>query len=91
MNQTFEFCDARAREAAAVASAATLDNVRERELRSEAAWRGMADQALKVTEARQVADDERTARRDAEGLSGAEGLNDAEGQDSDDISDYVMR
>ena len=43
MNITFEFCDRRAREAAAAASEATLENVRNRLLRSEAAWRAMAD------------------------------------------------
>ena len=40
---TFEFCDNRAREAAAAADEATLENVRNRLLRSEAAWRVMAD------------------------------------------------
>jgi hypothetical protein len=40
---TFEFCDKRAREAAAAADEATLENVRNRLLRSEAAWRVMAD------------------------------------------------
>jgi len=45
MSQTFEFFDARAREAAADAEDATLDRVRERALRSEAAWRQMAIRA----------------------------------------------
>lgn len=40
---TFEFCDKRAREAAAAADEAVLENVRNRLLRSEAAWRVMAD------------------------------------------------
>ena len=48
---TFEFCDKRAREAAAAADEATLENVRNRLLRSEAAWRAMADklQAYEAT------------------------------------------
>ena len=45
MSQTFEFYDARAKEAAADAQEATLDRVRERALRSEAAWRQMATRA----------------------------------------------
>lgn len=45
---TLDFCEARAREAAEAASHAQLDNVRDRELRSEAAWRAMANQILQV-------------------------------------------
>ena len=66
MSTTYEFYDARAKEAAAEAAVATLDNVRERALRSESAWRGMAEQALKTAEARVVAEGERLARREAE-------------------------
>ena len=54
MSQTFEFYDARAREAAAEADAATLDNVRDRNLRAEKTWRGLAEQA-RTTLAEQTA------------------------------------
>ena len=48
MSQTFDFYDARANEASAEAASATLDNVRERNLRAAKTWRGLADQARKV-------------------------------------------
>lgn len=51
-----EFCDGRALEAATAASSATLDNVRDRELRSEAAWRAMADRIRQTEEARSARD-----------------------------------
>ena len=40
--QTITFCLERAEEAAQEAAKATLENVRERALRSEASWRAMA-------------------------------------------------
>ncbi len=43
MALTYDFCDTRAREAAAAADKATLDNVRNAALRSEDAWRKMAN------------------------------------------------
>jgi hypothetical protein len=52
MAQTIDFYRERAREAAEEASNATLENVRERARRSEAAWRQMADRALAVEENR---------------------------------------
>ena len=55
MSQTFEFYDARAKDAAAEAKAATLDNVRERSLRAEKTWRGLAAQARKVKTEREKA------------------------------------
>ena len=64
MSQTFEFYDARAREAAKEASEATLDNVRERNLRAEKTWRALANQARKVLKDREAADAERAARRE---------------------------
>ena len=67
MTQTFDFYDARAKEAAAEADAAALDNVRERALRSEKTWRGLAEQARKVMVDRQKAEATREARRLAEG------------------------
>ena len=48
MSQSFEFYDARAREAAVEAEDAVLANVRERNLRAEKTWRGLANQAQKV-------------------------------------------
>ena len=48
MSQTFEFYDSRAREAAKEARDATLENVRQRSLRAEKTWRGLAEQARKV-------------------------------------------
>ena len=48
MSQTFEFYDERARAAEDAADLAQLDNVRERELRSARAWRGMADRQLQI-------------------------------------------
>jgi len=52
MTKTIEFFEARAKEAANEARDATLENVRLRALRSEAAWRGMADRAIAVEAAR---------------------------------------
>lgn len=69
MSQTYTFFDARARESAAEAEAATLDNVRERALRSEKTWRGLADKALKVEEDRVIAEQHRQERREAEALA----------------------
>lgn len=47
MSATRDFYLARAEESAADAQAAVLDNVRERCLRSEAAWREMADRLIR--------------------------------------------
>lgn len=52
MSFSREFCDGRAVEAATAASNAKLDNVRDRELRSEAAWRAMSDRIRQTEEAR---------------------------------------
>ena len=52
MSISFEFATERAEEAAHAAKTAQLDNVRERALRSEAAWRDMADRARKSEESR---------------------------------------
>jgi len=71
MAQTFEFYDARANEAAAEATRATLDNVRERCLRAEKTWRGLAQQAERVASNREKADRERAARREEEALNTA--------------------
>ncbi|QDM40517.1 MULTISPECIES: hypothetical protein [Bacteria] len=66
MSQTFEFYNARANEAAAEADAATLDNVRDRNLRAAKTWRGLADQARKVMVDRVTSERERAERRSAE-------------------------
>lgn len=66
MSQTFEFYDERAKEAAAAAEAAALDNVRERNLRAERTWRALADQAKKVLVDREKAEIARAERRAAE-------------------------
>lgn len=60
---TYEFLIARADQAAQEAACALLDNVRDRSLRAEAAWRGMANQALEVTRNRELAQIERSLLR----------------------------
>jgi hypothetical protein len=69
MNQTLEFYTQRVNEAEAEANAATLDNVRERALRSAATWRGLADQARRVAAERVKADRYRAERAETERLS----------------------
>ena len=64
--QSFEFCTARADQAAIEASEATLDNVRDRALRSEATWRGLAEHARGVAEERERALVEKVARLEQE-------------------------
>ena len=68
MAQTYQFYKERAEEAALRAEQATLDNVRDRELRAEKSWRGLAEQARKGVIAREKADAERIAKREAEAL-----------------------
>lgn len=63
MSQTFEFYDARAKESAAEAEAAVLENVRERARRSEATWRALANQARAVAEERARVEHQKAARR----------------------------
>ena len=65
MSQSVEFYTERAEEAAAEARAAQLDNVRDRALRSEAAWRQMAERLLRVEEQRRIADSVRAAAQRA--------------------------
>lgn len=45
---TLDYCEARASDAAKAAGDAKLANVRERELRSEAAWRAMSDRIRSI-------------------------------------------
>jgi hypothetical protein len=72
MAQTYEFYSERADEAAVLAAKATLDNVRERELRSEKTWRGLAEQARKTAVQRDKADRERAEKRALEAEASAE-------------------
>ncbi|HEX7855788.1 MAG TPA: hypothetical protein VF503_19055 [Sphingobium sp.] len=61
MSTTSDFYLARAAESAREAQAAGLDNVRDRNLRAEAAWLVMADRSLKMeTERRHQAADKAT-------------------------------
>ena len=69
MSQTYEFYASRAREAAAEAKAATLDNVRDRALRSEATWLGLAQQARAVASRREKIEREKAAEREAAALN----------------------
>ena len=62
MTKNYEFQIARADEAAVEAKAATLDNVKERALRSEAAWRKMAHLTLSMDNEREKARVERELR-----------------------------
>jgi hypothetical protein len=71
MAQSYEFLIARADQAAQEAEDAKLDNVRQRALRSEAAWREMADRARKIERDRETAKRER-AERQAEEQAQAE-------------------
>lgn len=61
MAHTIEFCEARAREAAIEAASTALENVRQRALRSEAAWRAMADRLLSVERNRDANKKQRTS------------------------------
>ena len=67
MALSYEFLIERADHAAHEAACAPLENVRERSLRSEAAWRTMASQVLEVARNREMAQQNRLAadqRRD---------------------------
>ena len=66
MSQPFEFYDRQAKSAEAEAAKAQLENVRDRELRSAAAWRSMADRQLLIDSERAKSEEVRAARRAAE-------------------------
>ena len=66
MSQTYEFYAERAKEAADEAASATLDNVRERNLRAEKTWAALAEQARKVKADRIKAEETKAARIAAE-------------------------
>ena len=76
MSQTFEFYDARAREAEAEADKATLDNVRDRNLRAAKTWQALANQAQRVLHDREKTEREKAAKRALEAAD-AEGVQDA--------------
>ncbi len=78
MSQTFDFYDARAREAEIAAEEADLIMVRKRELRSATVWRELANQAARLDANRAKADSVRAARHAAEAAEKA-----ARGQQSD--------
>lgn len=56
MSVSFEFYEARADEAALEAEKATLLNVKERHLRAEKTWRGLAEHAFRVKRDREKAE-----------------------------------
>lgn len=64
--KSYEFYIAQAEAAAKAADRAILANVRDRELRSEKTWRGLAEQARRVSAGREKAEQERAARQQAE-------------------------
>jgi len=65
MSQTYEIYAERAREAADEAATATLDNVRDRNLRAEKTWAMLAEQARKVRVDREKAEATKVAQRAA--------------------------
>ena len=65
MAESYKFCSERAEEAASAARNATLDNVRDRELRAEKTWRGLATQAKAVDEQRKKDAREKARRQEA--------------------------
>ncbi|MET1755219.1 hypothetical protein ABVV53_07090 [Novosphingobium sp. RD2P27] len=74
MSISYEFATERAEEAALAAETAELDNVRDRALRSEAAWRDMAVRARKTEESRA----KREATAEAARVTAAEAAAEAE-------------
>lgn len=70
---TFEFYDARANAAAIAAEQATLENVRERELRAEKTWRALAHQAEAVATQREKVEREKAQQREAAAIALGEG------------------
>ncbi|SMQ60454.1 hypothetical protein SAMN06297468_0423 [Altererythrobacter xiamenensis] len=66
MADSYKVCSERADAAAEAARNATLDNVRQRELRAEKTWRGLATQAKAVDEQRQKMAREKAAQQEAQ-------------------------
>ncbi|WP_237451814.1 hypothetical protein [Qipengyuania oceanensis] len=71
MSDTYNFQIARADAAAVEAKEASLENAKQRALRSEIAWRGMAQRTLKMEQEREKTRVERE-RRNAELAGGQE-------------------
>lgn len=71
MADTFKFYSERADAAAEAAKKATLENVRDRELRAEKTWRGLANQAQAVATQREKVEREKAEKR-AEEAAAAE-------------------
>ena len=65
MSSTSDFYLARADECARDAAATALENVRERYLRSEAAWRAMADRHIRGETMRKTLEAEKAAASEA--------------------------
>ncbi len=61
MALSYEFLIQRAEQAAHEAASSLLENVKEHALRSEAAWRTMADQVLEAARNRELAQQEKLA------------------------------
>ena len=66
MAESYKFYLERAEAAAIAAGAATLDNVRDRELRAEKTWLGLAKQAEAAALQREKSEREKAQRRAAE-------------------------
>ena len=66
MADSYKFYLERAEAAAIAAGAATLDNVRDRELRAEKTWLGLANQAKAVALQREKSEREKAERRSSE-------------------------
>ena len=77
MADSYEACIERAELAARAARDAKLDNVRERELRAEQTWRGLAEKARGVAEQREKVEREKREERLA-----AASANDAQASDA---------
>jgi hypothetical protein len=69
MSTQSDFYTARAEDAQAAADAATLDNVRDRCLRSAAAWAGMAARAVRTDQMRVRQAAEKAEARAAEQIA----------------------
>ena len=65
MSQSYEFYIARADASRKAAAAATLDNVRDRELRAAKSWADLAEHARGVAEARIKTEREKREAREA--------------------------
>jgi hypothetical protein len=80
MSQASDFYDARAHDAEAAAGRAELENVRNREMRSAAVFRMLADNARKVDIGREKAESMRQQRLAAEAEEAARARRANEGQ-----------